>query len=114
MIKIYHNPRCKKSRAGLDYLKQKTTQFEVIKYLTDQPFNRETLADVLDKTQQPIDNFIRTQESIYKQSYKGKDLSREEWLEAMVANPKLIARPLVVKDQHAVLGDPPENIDTLF
>ena len=57
---------------------------------------------------------IRTQEEIYKSNFKGKDLSDEEWICAMVQHPKLIQRPIVVKDHKAVLGQPPEEIDQLF
>lgn len=114
MIKIYHNPRCKKSRAGLEYLKQKISSFEIVKYLTAQPFTFQSLSDLIDKMDISAEDLIRTQESVYKQYYKGKDLSKDEWIQAMVENPKLIGRPVVESEEAAVLGNPPENIDKLF
>ena len=114
MLKIYHNPRCKKSRAGLDYLKEKTNNFEIIKYLSDQPFTFQSLSALIDKLDIPVEELIRKQEAIYKQNYKGKELSKDEWIEAMVENPKLIERPIVEKEVAAVLGNPPENIDKLL
>ena len=53
---------------------------------------------------------VRKGEAIWKEKYKGKELSDDQVIEAMIANPKLIERPIVVKDQSAVLGRPPENI----
>lgn len=114
MIKIYHNPRCKKSRAGLEYLKSKTDNFTIVKYLSEEPFSKDSLERVIKKLDVPVEDIIRKQETVYKQKYKGKELSREAWIEAMVENPKLIGRPLVKKEGKAVLGDPPENIDKLF
>ena len=56
------------------------------------------------------ENLIRRGEQIFKDEYKGKDLTDDEWLEAMAANPKLIERPIVVKNGKAALGRPPENV----
>lgn len=114
MIKSYHNPSCKKSRAGLEYLKEKTSNFEIVKYLTDQPFTFESLSELIDKLDISAEELIRTQEPVYKQYYKGKELTRDEWVKAMVENPKLIGRPVVERGEAAVLGNPPENIDRLF
>ncbi len=113
-MKIYHNPRCKKSREGLEYLKSKTADFSVVLYLKDAPFTEESLAQLMKKMGKKPHEMIRTQEKIYKENYKGKELSETEWIKVMVANPKLINRPLIETDDKAVWGNPPENIDELF
>ncbi len=113
MIKIYHNPRCKKSRAGLEYLKSKGVDFEIIEYLKN-PITEDEFKDILMKLNlRPLD-MIRTQEDIYKKQFKGKNFTDDEWVKIMVENPKLIKRPIVVKDYKAVWADPPENMDELF
>ncbi|RLD91514.1 MAG: arsenate reductase (glutaredoxin) [Bacteroidetes bacterium] len=113
MITIYHNPRCKKSRAGLELLKNKTEDFTVVEYLKTL-LTEEQLTMLLMKLNKKPQEMIRTQEAVYKQNYKGKNFTDEEWVKIMVENQKLIKRPIVVKDNKAVWGDPAENINELF
>lgn len=113
MYTIYHNPRCSKSRKGLEYLKSKTTDIEVVEYLKE-PFTQESFKKVLMKLhKKPID-MIRTHEAIYKSDYKGKNFTDDEWVKIMVDNPKLINRPIVVNGNKAVWGNLIEEIDKLF
>lgn len=113
MIKIYHNPRCRKSREGLEVLEKSGKDFEVIKYLDEVPSKEElkTLIGYLGIT--PMD-LVRKNEAVWKENYKGKTLSDDEIITAMVENPKLIERPIVVKDKKAVIGRPSEKINTLL
>ena len=113
MIKIYHNPRCKKSRAGLARLKEKGVEFEIIEYLKN-PIGEEELKDILMKLNAKPQEMIRTQEDIYRKQFKGKDFTDDEWVKIMVENPKLIKRPIIIKKYKAVWADPPENMDKLF
>ncbi|MEP5256498.1 MAG: arsenate reductase (glutaredoxin) [Winogradskyella arenosi] len=109
MIKIYHNPRCSKSRQGLALLEASGQEFEVIKYL-DQPLSSEDLKAIVSKLGiKPLD-LIRKNEAIWKSDYKGKTLTDDAIIEAMVANPKLIERPIVVNGTQAVIGRPTELI----
>lgn len=113
MIKIYHNPRCKKSRAGLQHLVEKKVEFGLIEYLKN-PITEEELKDILVKLNlKPID-MVRTQEEVYKKELKGKKFNDDEWVKIIVENPKLLKRPIVVKEYKAVWGDPAEEIDKLF
>lgn len=112
-MKIYHNPRCSKSRAGLQYLESKTADFEIVKYL-DEGLSEKELAELIGKTGKKPFDFVRTQEKIYKENYKGKDLSDTEWIKVLAENPKLLQRPIIVEGDTAVLGNPPENIDAFF
>ncbi|MBO0323375.1 arsenate reductase (glutaredoxin) [Muricauda sp. CAU 1633] len=113
MIKIYHNPRCAKSREGLGVLEKSGQDFEVVKYLDEVPSKEElkTLIGYLGIA--PLE-LIRKNEAVWKEKYKGKSLSDDEIIIAMVENPKLIERPIVVKDKKAVIGRPSEKINTLL
>lgn len=113
MITIYHNPRCKKSRAGLAYLEGKGVEFEVKNYIKE-GIEPDELKDVLVKMNTKPQDMIRTQESDYKSKFKGKNFTDPEWIRIMAENPKLIKRPIVVKKYKAVWADPPENMDVLF
>jgi len=112
-MKIYHNPRCSKSRQGLAILEDSKNPFEVIKYL-DKPFAKEELAELIKLLGiKPID-LVRKNEAIWKENYKGKTLTDNEIIEAMVNHPKLIERPIVVANGKAVIGRPPEIIKTIL
>ena len=113
MYTIYHNPRCKKSRAGLQYLQSKGIDPEIVEYLKT-PLSASELRELLSKLGKKPAEMIRTQEAVYKSDYKGKKMSDADWIKAMVDHPKLIQRPIVVKGKLAVLGDPVENIDALL
>ncbi len=113
MIKIYHNPRCRKSRAGLVYLEGKGVEFEVVEYLKN-PITEEELKDILIKMNVRPTEIIRTQEDIYKKQFKDKNFTDEEWIKILLENPKLIQRPIVVKGYKAVWADPPEEMEKLF
>lgn len=113
MFKIYHNPRCKKSRAGLQYLQEKGIDPEIVEYIKN-PISEEELKDVLVRLNKKPIEIIRTQEAIFKSDFKGKDFTDDEWVKILVENPKLISRPIVVKGPKAVIGDPAEEIDVLL
>lgn len=113
MCTIYHNPRCRKSRAGLQYLNDKGIKPEVVEYLKD-PLTEKDLNELLQKLAMKPTDIIRTQEAVFKSEFKGRDLSDSEWIKALVANPKLIKRPIVAKGNKAVIGDPAENINALL
>jgi arsenate reductase len=113
MIKIYHNPRCSKSRQGLEILKNSNVDFEIIKYL-DTPISSAELKEVINKLNiNPID-LVRKTEAVWKEQFKGKELSDSEVIQAMVNHPKLIERPIVIGKNKAVIGRPPALILDLF
>ena len=113
MIKIYHNPRCSKSRQGLELLKDSNNDFEVVKYLDNPPTAKEIseLIKLLDIT--PI-QLVRKGETIWKENYKGKTLTDKQIIEAMATYPKLIERPIVVNGKKAVIGRPPTLIKNII
>ncbi|MEO1050006.1 MAG: arsenate reductase (glutaredoxin) [Bacteroidota bacterium] len=113
MLKIYHNPRCRKSRETLQLIKDSGEEPEIIEYLKTPP-TEEELTDILEKLELPVDYLIRKNEALFKENFKGKDLSENEWIKVLVENPILIERPLVVKGDQAVIGRPPESVSKLL
>lgn len=108
-IKILHNPRCSKSRSAVQFLHSKDKTFEVIDYLY-KPLTKEDLKAILKKLNIPAEQLVRKNEEDYKTHYKGKTLSDDEWIDAMLKFPKLIERPVVIVGDEAVIARPEERI----
>ena len=113
MMKIYHNPRCSKSRQTLQLIQNAGVKPEIIEYLNDIP-SKEELKSVINMLGMKPYDLLRRGESDFKENYKGKVLSDSQWIDAMIKYPKLIERPIVVKGKKAVIGRPPENVKELF
>ena len=112
-IKIYHNPRCSKSRQTLALLEKETTDFKIIEYLKN-PLSFDEIKKIVEKLSiKPID-LVRKNEQIWKDNYKGKEMTDVEIIKAMERNPKLIERPIVIKEKHGIIGRPPEIVLSLF
>lgn len=109
MTTFYHNPRCSKSREALQLLEEHGETLEVIKYLEDLPTKKELQQIIELLGIKPIE-LIRIQEKEWRDNYKGKDLSDDEVVEAMLKYPKLMERPIAIKGIHAVIGRPPEKV----
>ena len=112
-MKIYHNPRCSKSRQGLAILEEAKVQFETIKYL-ETPVTQKELTEIISMLNISPIQLIRKNEAIWKEYYKGKELTDSEIINAMVENPKLIERPIVINNGKAVIGRPPELIKDII
>lgn len=112
MLTIYHNTRCKKSREGLEILKNSGKDFEIREYLKE-PLNEAELSKLIKKLDITPIQLVRKNEKIWKENYKEKDLSDEELIRVMVKNPKLIERPIVEDDKDAVIGRPPSEIEKI-
>lgn len=112
IIKVYHNSRCSKSRCALAYLDDKKVEYEVIEYLKDVPTKDELTKIIEMLSIRPVE-LIRKGENDFKENFMGKELSDEEWIEAMIKFPKLIERPIVIKNNKAVIARPTERIDEL-
>ncbi|WP_370100977.1 arsenate reductase (glutaredoxin) [Xanthomarina gelatinilytica] len=109
MIKIYHNPRCSKSRNGLEIIKESGKNFEIVTYLENTP-TKEELKQLINLLNIPADDLIRKNEAAWKENFKDKNLTQEQLIEAMVSFPNLIERPIVINGSKAVIGRPPEKI----
>lgn len=112
-IQIWHNPKCSKSRAAMELLENKNIDASVVKYLEQTP-TKEQLIDVLKKLNMKASQLLRTGEDIYKE-LNLKDINDEEKIiEAMVKNPILIERPIIIKGKSAVIARPIENLEELL
>ena len=109
MITIYHNPRCRKSREVLQLLEDSGKEFEIVRYL-DETLNKNQLNEIITILGiKPLD-LVRSNEAIWKTEYKGKPLSDDAVIDAMVNHPKLIERPIVTNNKKGVIGRPPSDI----
>ena len=113
MIKIYHNPRCSKSRQGLQLLEDYNQEFEIIKYL-DHPLSKAQILEIIKLLDITPMELVRKNEAIWKENYKTKTLTDNQIIDALVAYPKLIERPIVVNNNKAVIGRPTELIQTIL
>jgi len=112
-MKIFHNPRCSKSRQGLAILNESKLSFEIINYL-ETPTSKNELTNIIKLLGiEPI-GLVRKNEAIWKENYKGKNLTDSEIIAAMVKHPKLIERPIVINNGKAVIGRPPEVIKSIL
>ncbi len=114
MYTIYHNPRCSKSRQALEILQKANVDIKIVRYL-DQPLSEGQLKELLDQLSMTAEQLVRKGEDEFKQLKKSVDiLSEKQIIQAMVNNPKLIERPIVVAGDNAIIGRPPENIRSLL
>lgn len=110
-ITLYHNPRCSKSRETLTLLQQQGVEPEVILYLETPPSVAELKTLLQQLGFRSARELMRKKEDIYQELKLSEEtLSEEQLLAAMVANPKLIERPIVVKGNQARIGRPPEQV----
>lgn len=107
-MEIYHNPRCSKSRQTLQLLQENGVEPTVVEYLKHVPTKAE-FEKILAKLNMEPEQLLRKGEALYKEQYKNLKLNRDEWIQVMLENPKLIERPIVIRGNKAVLGRPPEN-----
>ena len=111
---IWHNPRCRKSREGLQYLQQKNVEIEIFDYMKE-GFQPEQLVQVIEMSGEPVEAFIRTNEREYRElGLKGKALTAQEFAEIASKHPRLLQRPIVIYKNKAVLARPADKIDQLF
>ena len=109
-IKIFHNPRCSKSRQTLELLQSSQVEPEIIEYLKTPP-TAEELKQILAMLGLEPRQLMRTKEAEYKENdLDDESLSRDQLIDAMVAHPKLIERPIVIKNGKAAIGRPPEKV----
>ena len=113
MIKVYHNPRCKKSREGIAFLEDAQIDFEIVKYLETPP-NTHEVKELLKKLCYTPIQLVRKNEAVWKENFKGKEMSDNEIIHALANFPKLIERPIVVYKNKAVIARPTDAIQELL
>lgn len=110
MITIYHKSNCSTSLEALRLLKQNTKEkIEVVEYLKETPTAKE-LKEILKMLGMKAHDFLRKKESLYKEKFADKKLTKTQWIKVMVENPILIERPVIIKDGKAIIARPPENV----
>jgi len=113
MVTIYHNPRCRKSREALLALEEAGIKPEIRLYL-QQPPDRDELQSLISKLGISAEEIVRKNESVYKEQFKGKNLSEGEWIGVLSKHPVLIERPIVIIGKDAVIGRPVERVTELL
>lgn len=108
-VTIYHNPRCSKSRQALELIREEDQEPEIIEYLKTPP-DAATLKALLAKLGLTAREVLRKGEAVYKDLGLGGDKSEDELIAAIVANPILLERPIVVVGNKAIIGRPPEKV----
>lgn len=110
---VYHYSKCKKSRAGLEYLRNLGVDPLVVNYIED-GLDHEQLKELLCKLNLPAFEMVRQQEEYYKETLKHQDISEDQWIDILIENPRLLRRPIVIFNDGAVVADPPQNADKLL
>ena len=106
---LLHNPRCRKSREGLEYLISKEIEFETILYLKNR-LNKKEIESLINKSGLDPMDLIRKQEKVWKELYKSKKLSKNQVIQLIFDHPNLLHRPFFITKTKAVLAKPPQNI----
>lgn len=113
-VTIYHNPRCSKSRQTLELLENQGADIEIVRYIDDQLSNAE-LSELLQLLGMSARELMRKGEDVYKELHlDNPELSEAQLVQALADYPRLIERPIVVRDGKAIIGRPPENVLELF
>lgn len=111
---IYHNPRCSKSRQALALLEQQGDELEIVQYI-DTPLDSAQLSALLQQLGMSARELMRKGEDTYKELNLGSpDLSEAELVQAMADYPRLIERPIVIREGKAIIARPPEKVLELY
>ena len=108
MIQIYHNSRCTKSRECLAFLEETGQEYEVIKYLETVPTFEELKSIIKKLNIKPLE-LVRLKEKIWIENFKNKIMTDDEIIQAMISNPILIERPIVINGDKAIIARPLEK-----
>ena len=112
-MRIYHNPRCSKSRQALALIIEKGIEPEVVEYLKVLP-SVEEFKKLLQKLNMKPTDLLRKNEAVYKEKFKTSNFTDDEWIDVMLEYPKLIERPIVVEGYKALIARPPERVNELI
>jgi arsenate reductase (glutaredoxin) len=110
---IYYNPRCSKCREAMCSLEDNNIELEVVEYLKDVPTQKE-LKELIKKLGIKARELVRDTEPVFKEKYEGKKLTEAGWIKAMVTDPILIQRPIIIQGDKAIIGRPVERVLELF
>ena len=108
-LKIYHNPRCRKSREALQHLEETKQSFDIVNYI-EQTLSKKDIEQLLVALDYQAEELIRKNEAIWKAEYKGKELSSDQLITALSEHPKLNERPIISNGAKAVIARPLEKL----
>ena len=108
-MKIYHNPRCRKSRETLELVRNAGVEPEIVEYLKN-PLSESEIQFILSSLKISALELVRKNDSLYKEKFKNETISEKEWVKILSQNPILMERPIVVKESSVIIGRPPENV----
>ena len=115
MIKVYHTPRCSLSREALTYLEEKGVSFEVRYYMKDEEsMTASELEEVLDALNMDALDLVRKNEALWKEEYRDLELGEDEVILAMIENPRLMERPIILNGDKAVVARPAEKAEEVL
>ncbi len=109
-ITIYHNGECSKSKGALELLQDANADFDVHWYLAN-PLSKDELRTLLHKLNMQPSQLIRKSEPVYKEQFEGKELTEDQWLDAIIEHPVLMERPIVERGEKAIVARPPELVN---
>lgn len=113
MIEVYHNPRCGKSRNCLAFLENSNQEYKIIKYLEEVP-TQDELIELLKKLDLKPIELVRQKEKIWIDHFKNQEMTDEAIIQAMIANPVLIERPIIIKGDKAIIAREADKIEAFF
>ena len=108
-LKIYHNPRCRKSREALQHIEETKQSFDIVNYI-EQTLSKKDIEQLLVALDYQAEELIRKNEAIWKAEYKGKELSTDQLITALSEHPKLNERPIISNGAKAVIARPLEKL----
>jgi arsenate reductase len=109
MIKIFHNPRCQKSRNALSLVSRSGEAVQVVNYLKDIP-SKAALLQIIERLGIAPEALVRKNEALWKEKYKNRKFSDDEIIDLLVEHPKLIERPILIKGNRAIIGRSEERV----
>ncbi len=113
-VTLYHNPRCSKSRQALEIIKARKIEPEIVEYLQNPP-NLDTLQNIIALLGVEAEELIRKNESVFKaMKITESEFDSNQWLELLLKNPILLQRPIIVTQDKATIGRPPERVNQLL
>lgn len=113
MIQILHNISCSKSRAAVEFIDEQPVDCNIRNFI-EQPLNVDELKDLLQKLQRPIIDIVRTDERLYQEKFADKNLNDNQLLNMLAENPVLLQRPIIIKDNQAIIGRPAHLIEAFI
>lgn len=113
MLSVFHNPRCRKSREAVSFLKENNLEFTEILYI-ENGLSKNNIQSILEKLKIEPKDLLRTQEKIWKESYKNKNLNKKKLIDIILEHPNLMERPIIISHDSGIIGRPIERLKSFI